>query len=343
MQLTDLRLQQFRSYQSAQFTFDPHITLITGKNGVGKTNLLEAIFVLLQGTSFRGGDTELLHTDTTWWRIDGKLAGADRQVRFQRDNRPAKQLVVTETAKRFTYKERLPLVLFEPTDLQLVHGSPARRRDTLDTMLVALSHPYKQALSRYERALQQRNNILKKQPSNLEDALFSWDVLLSEYGVQINSARHGLIAELNHLLPGHYSQIAGGIHELKISYKSELPENISTSQYIAGLHRKLPLDRLRGTTSLGPHRDDLVFILEHVDAKQSASRGEVRSLLLALKIAYAELLEKSHGTKPIILLDDVFSELDTDRQTNLLSVLGGYQTIITDTRTPKIIGKHIQL
>jgi DNA replication and repair protein RecF len=343
MQLTDLRLQQFRSYRSAHFVFDPKTTLITGKNGIGKTNLLEAIYVLLQGTSFRAGDSDLLHTDTSWWRIDGEMNGDERQVRFQTASKPAKQLVITETAKRFTYKDRLPLVLFEPTDLQLIHGSPARRRDTIDTMLIALSQPYKQALSRYERALQQRNNILKRQPSNLEDILFSWDILLSEYGVQIIAARHDIITKLNRLLPGYYSQIAGGIHEINISYKSGFPDSVTSSQYLTELHKKLPLDRLRGTTSIGPHRDDLVFMLEGVDAKLSASRGEVRTLLLALKIAYAELLEKSYETKPIILLDDVFSELDTDRQENLLTLLGTYQTIITDTRTPKISGKHIKL
>lgn len=343
MQLSDLRLQQFRSYRSAHFVFDPHTTLITGKNGTGKTNLLEAIYVLLQGTSFRGGDSDLLQNDTAWWRIDGVMNDEERQVRYQPDNRPSKQLVITETAKRFSYKDRLPLVLFEPTDLQLIHGSPARRRTTFDQMLIALSQPYKQALSRYERALHQRNNILKKQPANLEDLLFSWDILLSEYGVQIMAARYGLVSQLNQLLPGYYSHIAGGIHDVSIGYKSALAENISASQYIAELHKKLPLDRLRGTTSIGPHRDDFVVMLEGVDTKISASRGEVRTLLLALKIAYAELLEKSYETKPIILLDDVFSELDTTRQANLLTVLGTYQTIITDTRTPKITGKHIKL
>ena len=344
MQLTELRLKQFRSYHDAHFSFDPSITLITGKNGIGKTNLLEAIYVLLQGSSFQVSDSDLIHTGKSWWRVDGVFDNEERQVRYQLDHKPAKQLIVTETAKRFTYKDRLPLVLFEPTDLQLIHGSPSRRRSVLDTMLIALSQPYKQALSRYERALQQRNNILKKQPENLEDVLFSWDVLLSEYGVVLADARHSLVQQLNEVLSGYYSQIAGSDQELTISYKSELSRGISGSQYIAHLHRKLPLDRLRGTTSLGPHRDDIEFVLRSVDAKQSASRGEVRSILLALKIAYAHLLENTYSTKPIILLDDVFSELDSDRQKNLLSLLSRHQTIITDTRTiPDLNGKRISI
>lgn len=344
MQLTELRLKQFRSYWNAHFKFDPSITLISGKNGVGKTNLLEAIYVLMQGTSFRVSDGDLLHTDTGWWRIDGTLDGEERQVRYQTTHTPAKQLVITETAKRFTYKDRLPLVLFEPTDLQLIHGSPSRRRDAVDTMLVALSQPYKLALSRYERALQQRNNILKKHPANLEDVLFSWDILLSEYGVTISEARHDLVRQLNELLPGYYARIAGSDHELHVDYKSELSRGMTGSHYIAQLHRKLPLDRIRGTTSVGPHRDDIEFVLSGVNAKQSASRGEVRTILLALKIAYAHLLEDLYGKKPLILLDDVFSELDTDRQSNLLALLRDYQTIITDTKSiPDLTGAHIRL
>jgi DNA replication and repair protein RecF len=344
MILSDISLMQFRSYKKVRFSLDPQLTLITGKNGIGKTNLLEAIYVLLQGGSFRVADADLIQTDETWWRIDGAIDGEARQVRNQRDRTPSKQLLVHDTAKRFTYKDRLPVVLFEPTDLQLIHGSPARRRDAIDLMLTALSQPYKQTLSRYERALQQRNNILKKQPPNLEDALFSWDVLLSEYGVSITEARRGYVETLNTHLTKYYSQIAGGMTELKVAYLSPFSRQVTASEYIAALHKKLPLDRLRGTTSIGPHRDDIEFYLDGSLAKQSASRGEVRTSLLALKLVYAHLLDEAYQTKPLILLDDVFSELDSERQHNLLSHLKDNQTIITDTKQVEHInGKDIQL
>lgn len=342
MQLKELRLKQFRSYRDAHFTFDPRITLITGKNGVGKTNLLEAIYVLMQGVSFRVSDGDMIQDEKNWWRIDGKFEHEERQVRYQLDHKPAKQLVHNDSAKRFTYKDRMPVVLFEPTDLQLIHGSPSRRRDAIDTMLVALSQPYKQALSRYDRALQQRNNILKRSPPNLEDTLFSWDILLSEYGVAITQARRELISDLNALLSGYYSQIAGRDEELRLVYKSELTKTVGGTEYISHLHKKLPLDRLRGTTSVGPHRDDMEFILAGSNAKQSASRGEVRTTLLALKLAYANLLERSFGVCPLILLDDVFSELDIDRQQLLLGLLQDGQTIISDTKHHDI-GKVIKL
>ena len=343
MYLSAITLKQFRSYEDATFSFDKKLTLVTGKNGAGKTNLLEAVYILLQGNSFRVTDKDLIQTDQRWWRLDGTIEGEPRQVRYQLDHRPAKQLLIHDTSKRFMYKDRLPVVLFEPNDLQLVHGSPTRRRDALDTMLSALSNHYKVTLGRYERALQQRNNTLKKQSHNLEDALFSWDILLSEYGVEILRARRDFVVRLNTLLGGFYSYIVGDIQELTITYKSDSNTDISSSRFVSALHSKLPLDRLRGTTSFGPHRDDVEFMLRGVNAKQSASRGEVRTTLLALKMAYAKLLEEVHGSRPLLLFDDVFSELDSDRRHNLFDSLGEYQTIITDTHTIPGANRKIEL
>lgn len=335
MYLSQIALKQFRSYKDARFTFDKNLTLITGKNGAGKTNLLEAIYVLLQGNSFRVSDKDLIRNGDSWWRLDGVLDTEPRQVRYQLGHSPAKQLVTHDNQKRFMYKDRLPVVLFEPTDLQLINGSPSRRRDSLDTMLISLSQPYKIALGRYERALQQRNNALKKRAPNLEDQLFSWNVLLSEYGVEIVRARHDLILSLNTLLGGYYTEIAGEIQELMIVYKNDLGTEPTSSKFMTGLHSKQQLDSLRGTTSIGPHRDDIEFMLGGVDAKQNASRGEVRTILLALKMAYAALLEQVYSEKPLILLDDVFSEIDASRQANLLRIYTDHQVIITHTKSLK--------
>lgn len=331
MHLSDISLKQFRSYEDAHFEFSPSLTLITGKNGSGKTNLLEAVYVLLQGGSFRVSDRDMMRSGDSWWRLDGTIDGEFRQVRYQIDHHPPKHLVIHELSKRFMAKDRLPVVLFEPNDLLLIHGSPTRRRDAIDTMLISLSSVYKTTLGKYERALKQRNNALKRQLPNLDDQLFSWDVLLSEYGVEIILARQELIQKLNERIGGYYAQIAGLQHSLNIVYKHDLGDDVTPSRYIQSLHTKLSLDKLRGTTSFGPHRDDLEFILRGVDAKQSASRGEVRSSILALKLAYTELLENVYQQKPLILLDDVFSELDETRQKNLLTLIVSNQTIITDT------------
>lgn len=343
MILSEITLHQFRSHSEATFRFDPRLTLITGKNGAGKTNLLEAAYVLLRGGSFRASDKELTAYGETWWRVVGELDGTTRELRHQADKLPAKQLLMHDTVKRFHYKDRLPVVLFEPTDLQLIHGSPNRRRLAFDEMLMSLSSEYRQALARYERSLRQRNNILKRYGASkdLQDMLFVWDVALAKYGETIISQRERLIRDINELLPEKYSQIAGRISDVSLRYHSTSPT--SSSRFIDKLHKNITLDRTRATTSIGPHRDDYVFSLEQTDAKTSASRGETRSLLLALKLAYTSLLRDVHDLEPIVLLDDVFSELDTDRQKNLLSALGENQVIITDTKIIPGTGKRIKL
>lgn len=343
MYLREITLKQFRTYQDDTFSFDENITLITGKNGTGKTNLLEAIYILLQGGSFRVSDSDLTRNGSSWWRIDGIVDGESREVRYQSDHRPAKQLVIHDTKKRFSYQHRIPVVLFEPTDLQLIHGSPSRRRDAIDLMLSSLSPRYKQAQSRYERALQQRNNILKKRPEKPDDMLFPWNIQLSEHGMTMLEERRQLVSDLNQRLSTHYSHIADGIHELRVDYVSAMPADITSSGYIHTLQARLSHDMMRGTTSVGPHRDDVVFSLSHNDAKQTASRGEIRTILLALKITYAHLLEQQYGMKPLILLDDVFSELDTSRQKNLLAALNENQIIITDTKKITGFGRVIEL
>jgi len=335
MVLSSIELHQFRSHATRAFTFDPHLTLITGKNGAGKTNLLEAVYTLLQGSSFRGvSDGELTQFDATWWRVSGLVGDTVREVRYQSDRRPMKQLRVHDTHKRFTHKDRLPVVLFDPEDLLFVHGSPSRRRASVDTMLCALSYEYKLALSKYERALRQRNNALKQYGAlaSLQDRLFVWDVALSEYGEQLIAQRSEFVQQLNERIPRHYGQIAGKPADVELRYERSLSSPGSSSQFIEALSAHLTTDARRATTSVGPHRDDFTFHLGGSPVKTSASRGEVRSLILSLKLAYAELLHEAYNTLPLLLLDDVFSELDETRQTNILASLKHYQTILTDTK-----------
>jgi len=343
MILSKIELYNFRSHDEAAFLFDPRLTLVTGKNGTGKTNLLEAVYVLLRGTSFRASDRELTAFERDWWRVVGELDDTTRELRHQSDKLPAKQLLMHDSAKRFHYKDRLPVVLFEPTDLQLIHGSPNRRRSTFDDMLMSLSPDYRQALSRYERSLKQRNNTLKRYGASneLHDLLFVWDVTLAKYGETIIAERERFISQINTMLPEIYSQIAGRVSDIELRYHSTSPS--TSSRFIDKLHKNIGLDKMRATTSIGPHRDDFMFYLNQTDAKAMASRGETRSILLSLKLAYTALLRDLHDTDPIVLLDDVFSELDSDRQKNLLRALGDSQVIITDTKNIPGTGKRIRL
>ncbi len=333
MKLESIRLQNFRSHEAAEFVFSETTTIISGKNGSGKTNILEAIYILLQGTSFRAGDKDLVLYEKDWWRVDGCVDGSVRQLRYQLQQKPSKQLVVNDVKKRFMYRDKLPVVLFEPNDLLFVSGSPSRRRDSVDIMINSLSQDYKQHVARYERTLLQRNNLIKKHSnsSSLADALFAWDVTLSRHAYAIIQHRENFIVSINEYLARYYEMIANETIDVALDYAPSLPINMSESMILEALNKHIDADRIRQTTTHGPHRDDFHFKIRGVDAKTNASRGETRSLILAFKFSYAELLGKAYGITPILLFDDVFSELDETRRKSISKLSMKHQTIITDT------------
>ncbi len=331
MYISRLHLHQFRSHEDTLFEFDPTVTAITGPNGSGKTNILEAIYTLLMGKSFRDGDDDLITYEQDWYRIESSIDGVDRELRYQPSNK-GKQLIVDGASKgRFTYRQQLPVVLFEPDDLLMIHGSPSARRKYIDELLLMLSLPYRQLLSRYERVLTQRNNLLKQRHSinELKDNLFVWDVSLAELGSKIISQRLEIIEQINSLASEIYSEVAGKKQNLALTYI--YPHQQQTeSQIVSALACHLDDDLRRGFTTVGPHRHDIEFELESQSAKHTASRGEVRTILLSLKQIEIGLLKRTYGDAPILLLDDVFSELDPQRQSNLF-LLDSIQTIMTTT------------
>ena len=329
--LKKLALHNFRSYSEREFEFSPEVTVITGKNGAGKTNILEALYMLLQGKSFRDSDEELLRYDTEWWKITGEFDVSEREIRYQ----PAqygKHLFIDGADKgRFTYRQQLPVVLFEPEHLMLIHGSPSLRRNYLDTLLSHLLPTYRTSLAKYERALLQRNNLLKKGglSATLHDVVFVWDVALAEHGAALQTARRELVDMLNKRLSDEYSSLATNLHTVTLHYQQS--GESSVHGLAAHLSRSLEKDLLRGFTSVGPHRDDIEFFLDGKNAKTTASRGEVRTMILALKYLELELLSKDSTPPPVFLLDDVFSELDPTRQHELLKNTQNIQRIITTT------------
>lgn len=334
MILTSLHLHQFRSHADAVFEFDPHITAIIGPNGSGKTNILEAIYTLCMGKSFRDGDDELITYTQDWYRIEGDIDDTTRELRYQPSNK-GKQLIVDGTTKgRFTYRQQLPLVLFEPDDLLMIHGSPTARRIYLDNIVQKLYPHLRQTFQRYERVVTQRNNVLKQRlpQHQLKDALFAWDVGLSDLGAKIIAARQDVIQQLNTSLSSVYSEVAGAPHTLEAVYVAP-SSHYTETQLLTALHHYLQQDSERGFTTVGPHRHDIEFVLNSQSAKHTASRGEVRTILLSLKQIETQLLVRELGYTPLFLLDDVFSELDENRQKSLLAHTEDIQKIITTTHT----------
>jgi len=333
MQLSRLHLHQFRSHTDREFQFDSRLTAMIGPNGSGKTNILEAIYTLCNGKSFRGGDDELISYTQDWYRIEGEIDGVPRELRYQPSNK-GKQLLVDGTVKgRFTYRQQLPVVLFEPDDLLMIHASPSARRKYIDELLQKTHPAYRQIFSRYERVVAQRNNLLKQHyaPSPaLTDNIFVWDVSLSELGASIVAGRIQLLEEINSIISETYSEVAGKEQVVLLSYQSDTENSHEASSLTTALSRNLAHDVRRGFTTVGPHRDDIEFSLNIQSAKHSASRGEVRSIVLSLKLIEILLIHKSTDVLPLLLLDDVFSELDETRQESVLQN-GRVQTILTTT------------
>lgn len=343
MALERISLYNFRSYQERVFEFNHGVTVITGRNGAGKTNILEAVYVLLAGKSFRDSDELLVTHGQNWWRLVGDYSAEQREVRYRATGAQKKQVIVHgHDPKRFTYQHQLPVVLFEPDHMAMLHGAPRLRRDYLDTLLGKTIPHYRTTLARYERALLQRNNLLRhgRSVSELRDAVFVWDIALAEYGTELSRMRRDLVNRVNAVLPGVYSTIAQTITGASMCYE---PNTDGSSQQLAtALTRSLEHDMRRGTTSVGPHRDDFSLLLAGHDAKTTASRGEVRSLVLALKYIELEELSTVSMTPPLFLLDDVFSELDESRQEQVAS--GKYQTIITAAHIGRVKpDSHIHL
>lgn len=328
MHLSELHLHQFRSHHDVGFRFDSGVTMIVGQNGSGKTNLLEAVYVLASGSSFRDGDMYLAEYETDWWKIEGVVDGQPREVRYQNG---VKQLRAGgKVLQRISPQARMPVVLFEPDDLRMIHGSPSGRRKYIDRVIAGTVYGYGATLRKYERILSQRNALLRSGATD-HDTLFVLDIMLAEAAEKIVAARRDVIASWNLSLSEIYSHISSHETAVRADYISSVESQAYKQSFITRLKERLERDRLTGSTSVGPHRDDYEFYLNTKPFVTTASRGEVRSLLLALKYIETLVLDEKYATASLLLLDDVFSELDEVRQRLLSEYFCDHQVIITTT------------
>lgn len=332
--VSKLAVQNVRSHRQFEVDLSSGVTVITGPNGSGKTTLLESLYIALQGTSFKGSDGDILQADQPWWKIDIILDEEEKRTVKYDPAHPSsrKQFVIdTKTTARLSPKHKYPVVLFEPEDLRLLHGSPARRRQFIDRFISQLNPLYGVALRKYERALRQRNNLLKRfnTPS---DQLFAWDIALADHGAYLIEQRIAFIEQINSRLNDAYHDIAQTNDEVSVHYSHTFVGDIK-QKLLAELQAHGERDRQLGSTSVGPHRHDVRFEFNHSPALSIASRGEVRTIVLALKFLEVDIIEQLSGQKPLILLDDVFSELDLDRQKALSDTIRTHQIVITSTHT----------
>lgn len=345
MLFTDIRLQNYRSYKDSSFELNSGVTMIVGPNGAGKSNLIEAVMAAANSLFYRGKIGVINH-EADWARIDVHTKdNTTRTLKLKRrqdNDSPQTEFVINDKAyKRLPAAQKQPAVLFEPNNLLLLHGEPSARRDYLDNLSSGIDESFEKTLRSYRRILAQRNSLLK-QASLDKSQLFVWNVRLCETAETIVSQRLKTIELIQSNLSQTYSKISDRKTRLVLSYKTP----INTKNYTAGLLKKLEtdleVDRARGFTGSGPHREDFSIDLNGQPVPRVASRGETRTLVLALKIIELELLQKKTKNRPLLFLDDVFSELDNSRRRALTSFLEDYQTIITTTDAEVVLKNFTQ-
>lgn len=342
--ITSVRVQHVRTHEDYSIKISPRATLITGMNGSGKTSLIEAIYIALQGTSFKGGDNDVLQSGAPWYRVDVAFDDdTTRTVKFDPNRQSGKKQFVFDgkTHYRLSHQHKYPVVLFEPEDLRLLNGSPTRRRQFIDRFISQLDPEYALSVRRYDRALKQRNSLLKYSHVTGDD-LFAWNVSLSEYGAYIIARRQHFIGQLDQRLNATYKEISRTNDIVTMRYSYTPTSNIK-QKLLSELHGHIEKDTHLGFTSVGPHRHDILFDFNDAPALSVASRGEVRTIILSLKFLEVDVIESLTNKKPIILLDDVFSELDKDRQATVVDQFNSHQTIIASVEAIKTDGLVVRL
>lgn len=326
MLIKDIRLTNFRNHDTYRLDCHPDTTLILGANGYGKTSVLEAIYILTRGKSFRATDPDILKRGAPFYRIELNYTNGE-QVSATYDGATKTFRAADKSSRRLPAKSKYPIILFEPHDLNLISGPPSRRRDYFDRIFSDLSEDYASNLSKYNKALRQRNELLKSETLTAAD-LFAWNLLMADLGVSLSNFRTTYIDLINQTLNPTYYSIAENNDQIHLQYSTSHP-HITKEQYLTHLEQNYDRDRLLGYTTFGVQRDTIDFIFNHNLADGSASRGETRSIILALKFVEASIVTDKLSKKPIILLDDVFSELDDTRRKCLVSNFKDNQVIIT--------------
>ena len=348
MYVQRLATQQFRNLEDGEFFPCEGVNVIYGDNAQGKTNLLEGLWLFTGGHSFRGAkDSELSRLDR---ETGNNVPAAALALDFFSEERMQKAVLQIENGKRRSVINgvqkktgsalvgKVRAVIFSPEHLLLVKEGPSRRRSFIDGALCQLKPSFAGALSSYNRTLLQRNALLKdinKFPE-LRDTLEVWDARLVKLGVTVMAERKAYVDKAAQTVQDIYDGISSGREKIEIRYAPSIKtfeESFSKEEveelFLKELKRTLRSDMKSGFTSFGPHRDDLDIELNGLSARSYGSQGQQRSAVLALKLAEAETLSKISGETPIVLLDDVMSELDQSRQDYLLNHLHGRQVFLT--------------
>lgn len=337
MQIKTLQLTNWRNHKSYDFKFNG-ITILVGPNASGKTNFLEAIYYLACGRSFRAKDESLVSWDADFARVLGKTMKGDKNeellVVLEKHDKITKTTKIKELKVASSkLLGHLNCVLFTPEEIELIYTLPEARRRYLNLIISQSDINYAHNLVHFRKTLEHRNALLRKIFVGYakEAELEVWDGKLAEYAAFIIEKRAEYINNVNKYIGKHYQNLSRGEQKLEVIYKPSVSPTEGWAGMLVRLAQSRAGDILARITSIGPHRDDIAFSLDGRNVTEFASRGEFRTVILALKLAEVDFLTEKTGESPVLLLDDVFSELDESRRDLLSQIFTKQQTVVTTT------------
>jgi DNA replication and repair protein RecF len=346
MIIKSVDLNNFRNYKDLSVEFDKGTNILYGNNAQGKTNLLEALYMSGTSKSYKGAkDREMINFDESEGHIKTIVEKGDREYRIDIHLRKNKtkgiainKVPIRKTSELFGI---LDMVFFSPEDLNIIKNGPSERRRFMDNELCQLDKIYLNDLKNYYKALDQRNKLLKDiyEHPELRETLDIWDKQLVTFGKNVIKRRKLFISELKEITTEIHKKLTKGAEILEISYECDSTyENFEERVFLNRDH-----DIRFSTTSVGPHRDDISIKVKNVDMRKYGSQGQQRTCALSLKLSELKLLENHIHDKPVLLLDDVLSELDKERQYDLLDSISDIQTIITCTGLEDFVENRFEL
>lgn len=341
-----LELNQFRNYEQLELSFDAGTNILYGDNAQGKTNILEAIYLSATTKSHKGSkDKDMIQFGKEEAHIRTILLKNDLEQRIDMHLRSSRTKGIAIDGSKIKKAAQLlgllNVVFFSPEDLSIIKNGPAERRHFIDMELCQLDSFYLYNLNHYNKIVNQRNSLLKDLFVNpdLRDTLSIWDSQLLSYGSKIIERRKLFIEQLNEIIYEIHNQLSGGREHIQIYYEP----NVDVDEYEKKMKSRQEVDIRLKQTTVGPHRDDFSFMADHVDIRKFGSQGQQRTAALSLKLSEIELVKKITGDTPVLLLDDVLSELDSNRQNYLLNYIKDIQTIITCTGLDEFVNNRFTI
>lgn len=338
MVVKEVKLQNFRNYKQEEVTFHPKVNIFTGQNAQGKTNLLESIYIMSLGKSFRSNkDSDLIGFGEPYSSAKLRYFKEDQENQIEllfSEEGKAIKIDGVKAQKTSDLLEHFYTVIFSPEDLKIVKDEPEKRRKFMDRELCQLKPVYYRNLGNYKKSLMQRNALLKKE--NIEEELLAvWDKSLVQYGSKLMVERYQFLEKLKQISRELHQKITGGKEDLDLEYESSIPYHNDFEKlqetFFERLSQERRKDQYKGNTGVGPHKDDIKLTINGIDIRSFGSQGQQRTAALSLKLAEVRLIQQTIGEDPVLLLDDVLSELDEERQRFLIGSLTDVQLFITTT------------